>query len=31
MEKFDDFLNEYKSVEQIEREKYGRVVSSGSE
>ena len=31
VEKFEDFLNYYKSVEQIEREKYGRVVSSGSE
>lgn len=30
-EKFEDFLNYYKSTEQIEREKYGRVVSSGSE
>lgn len=31
MEKFNEFLNEYKSDEDIEREKYGRVVSSGSE
>lgn len=31
VEKFEDFLNYYKSVEEIEREKYGRVVSSGSE
>ena len=31
MEKFSDFLNEYKSDEQIEKERYGRVVSSGSE
>lgn len=29
-EKFEDFLNYYKSTEQIEREKYGRVVSSGN-
>lgn len=31
VEKFEDFLNYYKSVEQIEREKYGRVISSGNE
>ena len=31
VEKFEDFLNYHKSVEEIEREKYGRVVSSGSE
>lgn len=31
MEKFSDFLNEYKSDEQIEKEPYGRVVSSGIE
>ena len=31
VEKFEDFLNYHKTVEQIEREKYGRVVSSGSE
>ena len=30
-EKFEDFLNYYKTTEQIERDKYGRVVSSGSE
>jgi hypothetical protein len=29
VEKFEDFLNYYKSIEDIEREKYGRVVSSG--
>ena len=30
-EKFEDFLNYYKTTEKIERDKYGRVVSSGSE
>lgn len=30
-EKFEDFLNYYKTTEEIEVEKYGRVVSSGSE
>lgn len=30
MEKFNEFLNEYKSDEEIEKERYGRVVSSGS-
>lgn len=31
VEKFEDFLNYHKEVDRIEREKYGRVVSSGSE
>lgn len=31
MEKFEDFLNYHKEVENIEKSKYGRVVSSGSE
>lgn len=30
-EKFEDFLNYHKEVERIERDKYGRCVSSGSE
>lgn len=30
-EKFENFLNYYKTTEEVEREKYGRVVSSGSE
>lgn len=30
-EKFENFLNYYKTTEEIEVEKYGRVVSSGSE
>jgi len=30
-EKFEEFLNYYKTTEQIEKERYGRVVSSGSE
>lgn len=30
-EKFEDFLNYYKSTEDIERERYDRIVSSGSE
>lgn len=29
--KFEDFLNYHKQVERIEKDKYGRVVSSGSE
>ena len=31
LEKFEDFLNYHKEVDRIEREKYGKVVSSGSE
>lgn len=30
LEKFEDFLNYYKDIERIEREKYGRVVSTGN-
>lgn len=31
VEKFEEFLNYHKTVEEIEKERYGRVVSSGSE